>query len=461
MERHFNNEFERFLKENANQYRLYPSPKVWKGIHAALHTRRKWFGLGIVLLLLTGLLITLLITNSSKQATVAVNNPASIITNQSSASHINIFEINKSTGSIQAKNNLVPFDQNIALSKATKDIVSNKIRTAEENIFQNPDFNANVLTNPGNTGVKNIQNTENFKPLIINITDELTDEDFINTSSLQKTSFEQKQLPTLNSFNWTIESVLNSYASSRRNKRIGFQLNFTPTISYRKLSENKAFMRTAAAQNNPFYVYTLPQEDVNSAVTHKPDMGLELGFTAKYSLASNFKAKAGLQFNINRYEIKTFNTSTELATIMLNNRNGIDSVNTATNYNNISGYKSNWLQNFYFQISLPVGIEMKLAGDDKIQLGVAGTIQPTYLLGDRAYLISTDYKNYVQVPNLIRRWNVNTNFETFVSYSTGHLKWQVGPQVRYQLLSSFVDKYPVKENLFDFGLKVGISLNNQ
>jgi hypothetical protein len=27
------------------------------------------------------------------------------------------------------------------------------------------------------------------------------------------------------------------------------------------------------------------------------------------------------------------------------------------------------------------------------------------------------------------------------------------------LLSSFVSKYPVKENLFDFGLRVGISLN--
>jgi hypothetical protein len=82
-------------------------------------------------------------------------------------------------------------------------------------------------------------------------------------------------------------------------------------------------------------------------------------------------------------------------------------------------------------------------------------------VGDRAYIISSDYKNYSLVPSLTRKWNVATSFETFVGYSTGKLKWQVGPQVRYQLLSSFVDEYPVKENLFDFGLKVGISLNNQ
>jgi hypothetical protein len=108
---------------------------------------------------------------------------------------------------------------------------------------------------------------------------------------------------------------------------------------------------------------------------------------------------------------------------------------------------------------MPVGAEVDLIGDDKVQFGVGGTIQPTYVLGDRAYLLSTDYKNYAEVPWLIRRWNINTAFETFVSYSTGRMKWQVGPQVRYQLLSSFVDEYPVKENLFDFGLKVGVSLN--
>jgi hypothetical protein len=61
----------------------------------------------------------------------------------------------------------------------------------------------------------------------------------------------------------------------------------------------------------------------------------------------------------------------------------------------------------------------------------------------------------------VRKWNVNTNFETFVTYSTGHLNWQVGPQVRYQILSSYLKKYPVKENLFDFGLKVGLSFGKE
>jgi len=199
--------------------------------------------------------------------------------------------------------------------------------------------------------------------------------------------------------------------------------------------------------------------DVNNAVTHKPDIGLEVGFTSKYSLASNFRVKAGLQFNVNRYDIKAFNYHNELTTIALKTNAGVDSVYATSSHRNFSGYKSDWLQNFYFEISAPVGIEIDIAGDDRVQFGVAGTIQPTYILGDRAYLLSTDYKNYAEVPWLIRRWNISTGLETFVAYSTGKMKWQVGPQVRYQLLSSFAKQYPVKENLFDFGLKVGVSLN--
>jgi hypothetical protein len=201
--------------------------------------------------------------------------------------------------------------------------------------------------------------------------------------------------------------------------------------------------------------------DINNAVTHKPDIGLELGLSARYPISNAIKVKAGLQFNINRYEIKAFDYPDEMTTIALNSGGRHrDSVKTVSSYRNFSGNKADWLQNYYFQISTPVGMEVKLVGDDKIQFGIASTIQPTYMLGDRAYVITTDYKNYAEVPWLVRRWNVNTSLETFVTYSTGKLNWQVGPQVRYQLLSSFITKYPVKENLFDFGLKVGISINN-
>jgi hypothetical protein len=258
----------------------------------------------------------------------------------------------------------------------------------------------------------------------------------------------------------TIESVVNSFRPKKLDRSLQWKIYFAPTVSYRKLSENKSYQNSnpfAAPTNYPFASLS----DVNSAVIHKPDFGFQLGVSAGYPVAKNLTITGGLQFNINRYDIKAFVYNGEQATINLSGGGGsTNSVTAWTYYRNYSGYKSDWLNNFYFSVSAPIGVELKLLGKKKTYLGVAGTIQPTYILSDRAYLISTDYKNYAEVPWLIRHLNVNTSFETFVSYTNKrNTRWQIGPQVRYQILSSFQSKYPVKENLFDFGVKLGVSLN--
>src|SRR5258705_13316628 len=59
MENNFNNrDFEQFVKQNADQYRMFPSEKVWKNIHHVLHARRRWYGLGLTVLLLTAGIVT-------------------------------------------------------------------------------------------------------------------------------------------------------------------------------------------------------------------------------------------------------------------------------------------------------------------------------------------------------------------------------------------------------------------
>lgn len=441
MERNFNNEFERFLKENADQYRMYPSAKVWSGVYNALHTRRKWFGLGIILLLLTGSLVTVLVTRSPKETGLSANKP---VLNEKSFIPNSQVAISATPDKRNVENKLTINSPLVATTETRHVLLTN-------NFYETP---GNDPLAPENNSYS--EATSSNEPLAINITDQLTDQDLVNNNRSQKITAYPRKFTTSNTFDWTIESVLNSFRP--KYKRFTLQFNFTPTISYRKLSANKAFLRSASQQANAPSSFAALY-DVNSAVTHKPDIGLEVGFTSKYSLASNFRVKAGLQFNVNRYDIKAFNYHSELTTIALKTNAGVDSIYAPSSHRNFSGYKSDWLQNFYFEVSAPIGVEIDIAGDDRVQFGVAGTIQPTYILGDRAYLLSTDYKNYAEVPYLIRRWNVSTGFETFVSYSTGKMRWQVGPQVRYQLLSSFVEKYPVKENLFDFGLKVGISLN--
>jgi hypothetical protein len=408
MERNFTDEnMEEFLRRNVDGLRMRPSAEVWKGISAHLNGHRRRFGwiLGTSLLLTISLGYYLVNDSANDFQNLTTNSKAK--TEKSVSDKASSF-VPKPDKNLLALNNF-PGRKN---SKVTKESTENQVFTFTQTLIERNE--------------EPVQNT-----FIPTIADSYFGENLRPENKLSV----PEEIKTIDPL--TIESVLNSYKPKGR--KFGLQTYFTPTVSYRKLNDNH----------------------IDDIVPHKPAFGFELGVSAKYRVASNAKLRAGFQFNVNRYEIKTFDSYSQLATIRLSDRNGTDYVRTVTNYNNFKGYQSNWLQNFYFQVSAPIGVELKLRGDDKVQFGIASTVQPTYLIRDKSYVISTDYTNYTQMPNLVRRWNVNTNFETFVAYSTGHLNWQVGPQVRYQILSSYLKKYPVKENLFDFGLKVGLSFGKE
>src|SRR5580704_11182441 len=51
----YSDDFEELIRGKTEQYKMYPSENVWKGVHSALHTKRKWF-IGSMSLLVTGIL---------------------------------------------------------------------------------------------------------------------------------------------------------------------------------------------------------------------------------------------------------------------------------------------------------------------------------------------------------------------------------------------------------------------
>jgi hypothetical protein len=439
MERRSTNEtFEHLLRQNAEEFRMHPSPKVWKGISENLSKRKKRFYFGFISLLISSAILSYTIFDFSvvkiaqpnTPVLVPVGNPVKDVANGTTKLNRNTASIKLATGKprVQSTSNvsLIASDANLKGSQA---IEESSIPLENSLALQRQNWIAEILSTPGANPLNNLSFNKNF-----------FDFNSINTSIPEE---ENSNVPV---------------KPRSKSSKFGLMFFFTPTVSYRKLSENKSYLRSVTPIGVPYNIAAL--YDVNNAVTHKPNIGLEFGVTTKYSISKNIKLRGGLQFNINRYDIKAFRYVPEVATIALNNGSmGMQSVNTVSNYRNFNGAQTDWLQNFYFQVSTPIGAEIKLHGTEKMYVGAATTIQPTYVLGDRAYLITADYKNYAQVPWLMRRGNVNTSLETFVAYSTGKVNWQVGPQVRYQLLSSFVNKYPVKENLFDFGLKVGISVN--
>ena len=462
MERDFyTDEFEDLIKLKADQYRMYPSDKVWKGIKRSLHShkRRYWFGFALLLTGLSYFGIDQLI----------ISPPAKEVTNPGPAA---------STSSEKQQAKIVPFDQVIpgAPEKTQNDIPSSALS-------QSPKISSTTGNQPdplAKTGaLRVIVAGQSSTPMVGNQTSDglvlqpglLIDADnskYAPITNIDKPAMtvviptpmlEQAQAqPEEDSrkINWLQEYAVYDL-SPFKPQRISWQIGFAPTMNYRKLNGRNNANMQSSARNIPIALSI--EGDPEKLVNHKPALGFELGSYIVYSVNHNIALKGGLQFNYSRYEIQAYSSATERATIALNSINGLNSssISNLTQLRNFGGYAVQEIQNQYFQLSVPLGVEVNILGSNKLQLGVAGTVQPTYLLNRNTYLISSDYKNYTKEPSLVRRWNVNTSAETFVSYKTAGLKWQVGPQIRYQLFSSYADKYPIKEYLIEYGVKIGVT----
>lgn len=487
MESNFNNsDFEYFVKQNADQYRMFPSEKVWNNIHSTLHTRRRWYGIGLSLLLLTTAVVTwvMLVSPASKRQPLSkqTTNLSKIAGNKDAEPATVIILAPKKQGSSGNTTTANPNDKlrnNLFLANVTAPLdeeeevetiailplnqnelkpvaVINNINKQSENISRpTPIYKETISTKPSIlladvTSNYQFIRDDNFMEAVAHplpVAQTITDEKII----AEKKDF----LPM------TIESVVNSYTRISKKRKMSMQVYFLPTVSYRKLVENRSFLMNSQQVFASSQLNYVMATDINNAVTHKPDIGLEVGFNVGFPIAKNLKLTTGLQLNVSKYDIKAYPYPVvENARLALTNVNGSTSISTIeSSYRNYEAFtKPDWLSTFYISASLPIGLEANLTDTRKTYLGVGGTIQPTYILGDRAYVISTDFKNYAKVPSLTRQWNVSTSFEVFAGYTTGRLKWKVGPQVRYQMLSSFEKKYPVKEHLIDFGLKVGVML---
>ena len=65
-------EFEQFLKENADNHRLYPSDEIWNKIHARLHAHKRWPLTALLLLAFTTGSITWL-ANSERTTAILIS----------------------------------------------------------------------------------------------------------------------------------------------------------------------------------------------------------------------------------------------------------------------------------------------------------------------------------------------------------------------------------------------------
>lgn len=449
-------EFEQFLKENADNHRLYPSDEVWTKIHARLHAKKRWPLTSLLVLAFTVSSITWLASGdrSTEQATVGIGKP-----------------LNKQSVSIaptmtQSTNDNLLTDHTTAL--ADERSLDNEPLLTNENVVRTTTSAAEPITPTAATTIEQaeqptpanaISSEINTQPLHNEeqssvgqqvISESLTPSQL--TASIRTDEAAQQPL--------TIESVTNSYQRQKHSPKFSWQFHFTPTISYRSLKEDQKLMAQARLSFSTAPSLATPTTDLKNSIRHRPDIGMQMGISGTYPIGKRVDFVAGLQFNVSKYDIKAFNYPTEVATIALvNSWSGPTAVSTLTSFRS-NGFmnKASWLRNYYYSLSVPLGFEWRILGKKQNHWGINTSIQPTYVVGNRTYMISMDYQNYAEVPYLINKWNVNVGVETYAKFSIGQHDFRIGPQLRYQLFSSFKKGYPVSEHLYDFGIKLGMQL---
>jgi hypothetical protein len=439
--------FEELLNEKAGEYKMYPTERVWNSIYHRLHTRRKWHFIGggtFALMILAGVFV-LMQDNThapsktySKTLSATVrgtrngNTPGAVTlassTNSDKLSHsLSLHLFTGETGN----GYLPPTDYLFQV----KDIYQ-----APPTVDDGPGFMARRSEEPA---VKPLSGTMEAGALSLHM---------IPNSPLL-TSGQQSLADHASALSTSLKKLIDPPS------RYSWLFHFQPSVSFRML-KSKAAITTS---NYGVIVVDNNGYDINRLVDQRPSLGFEVGSDLLYALNSRLSLKVGAQFNYSRYTAEAISSPSRTVNVTLGGAGtgGIPSQTVATSsvYTNSQGQPNltaTWIPDQRVELSVPVGAEFQVVRAQSFSWVVAGTVQPTYILNAKAFLLSADYKSYVQEPNLLRRWNANLGAETFLRFNRGDLQIQIGPQFRYQMLPSFISSYPISEHLYDIGFKIGI-----
>ncbi len=515
--------FERLLKEKADEFRMYPSKRVWHSVYNNIHPGRKWPSLAMSITLIGALLLTGYLNTKTgaghevkKSSThiayndIAAQNPAAnlqfnpqnylaqdagedakqindhiqdifilpnrITTNISTGSFLSFKTIDRESNVFSAlqwesfsdaaslNESVLISDNTIAAAEKTKatmfsmpDLIStgagadNSVAVAESPSLILQRINTEILTNTK----QRIQPNGGFAEGMLDSFNALTKRAINNkiTTAKNETKITADQKAWMESF-----AVYNRPVPKNWNGKLSWQANITPSVVYRNLystvSEKNINPASALYNNNS-------TSAINTSVAHKPSYGLQLGAGVQYSLFKWLKIRTGLQVNYTRYNAKAYNNGHPVSTTLTmvdENSGSLYEVYRSTPYSNIYGLTPVKLHNQSLQISIPVGVDVRLGKYENLEWYAGSSLQPSLLVAGKSYYVSSDKQNYVADKAMLRRFNMSAAFETYISYKAGNgYTWQVGPEFRTQLFSNNKTFFALGERLQNYGLKIGVS----
>jgi len=415
-------DFELWLQESVDSLKMYPAYKVWFSLYNHLHPSRKFPSTPVAIFMFCWMLWL---------------QPAepNIMTDKKSVEpEIALFKL--------------------ALTVHTPPSISDPMAKAENTFSLSHDKNIfhKALTEP----------THTTSPIETLISEKNTD-----FSSERKTTFSVFEKSSMKKYS----SLVKEKELLRFNKMLSVYHNEQQAALQKNWDENT--IKPAAAEGKFSYqlyagsmvavsypIQTVESDKNETAEANErantgsnkigniqPGRNWEAGGGIVYRLSSLMQLKAGFQLN---YRVNGQNTTDENMSKamlpMLANDPGM-----------LYSSAINSLPSRQYQFSLPIGADLKLAGDNVIQWYAGATVQPSFSMQqadnwDKSLDAVDDQKAF------LKNWNLNGGLETFLSVKlTKGVMFNAGPQFRYQLYSSLKNNDLPNERIYNVGLKFGIS----
>jgi hypothetical protein len=467
-----NEAFKEYLKNHTDQYYMYPSDKVWLNISKHLKVYKRFpnkYNPTLILVLVSVTLVYNFLLHNGTAATRSANNLAKIekqktIANQNS----NIVLIAPKNTIVSGKSNNINFKptttNNFFNTRNNESVTIAQNLVAKNNLIPNQLilFNNN-FTSPINT-ISNKEITNDIEPLetiegeVPAINDAAVLSSSINISNEAAT--------TTNDNNVKNNHIEKPNSSSALVSPLAKETLLAKTIKFKKVGAKKLYWSnyitplasfSTLRTNNPLG----SPELMKSYYKQRPKIGFELGTQLQYAVSDNMLIYVGAQLNGSSYTFTGFkNNSLELTVV--NSRVNTRTLSFDSTFSNLRTFgpneKATTIQNKFVSISFPIGFQKKMFDINNswsFQLNAAAL--PTYLVHNSGVAPNADLKNYIEVPEYVRRWNMNASLGFMFVYRNGKNNFIVGPQLKRQLLSTYQSNYSISENISDVGFRIGFS----
>lgn len=506
----YRDEFEQLLKDTTDDFKMYPSRKVWHSIYNDLHPDRKWPSFAVCLLLLTTILY-IGVTNNNNISNKNKRNTAGIAYKDN-----NTQTGDKAETAQQPVAKVIPlfnnnqFAQNITTPVLIQDIVIEEDRFVTPTIIEenNGETGHNRLAENTTTNIVQNTNAENNAPVKSNsfentrsfttegstrmnvtaavaeadeeeVDDNKSDDDknvpgsiAVHTTDIAVATAEEKaSLKILLAKNditkdnsekeWIEDFAFHNRTrqESIKNlfKGLSTQFYVTPSIGYRVMFRNydQKGMENSLVTNN-----AARNAEEKVTLNQQAAMNMEAGVGIIKDLNKKLRFKTGLQFNYTDYitYAQKLQHPTQTNMAVSSQGAGINLASYSADYAHTPGKNSSKLHNSTIQLSIPVGVDYRIMSNKVLNWYVGATVQPTLVARSNTYMLSADNNYFVEDQAMLRKWNLNGAVESFVSFKTASGTFiNLGPQFRYQLFSSYNKSYTYTEKPYSIGFKIGFT----